>query len=223
MSPEDLKLYALSDASAPPMVRMVALERITLEGCTVLEDDGDLTLKKGSDPAVTGFILRGQMFACEPDLAAMLHCQGSALIERPPPEVPAPAAPTAPRVRPEDIEAEIAGEHYFTAAQGVDGACYRIHDPNDRTRLSLVTICVLELSNGCVVLGKSVVISPENFDAAKGREIARKNAIDQIWPLLGFRLLDRLAGTEAARIAELEAVCAEQDRRLAAINAARYL
>lgn len=136
-----------------------------------------------------------------------------------PEDQPAPA----PRVRPEDIEAEIAGEHYFTADQGVAGACYRIHNPNDRTRLSLVTICVLELRNRCVVLGKSVVISPENFDAAKGREIARKNAIDQIWPLLGFRLLDRLAGTEAARIAELEAVIAEQDRRLAAINAARYL
>jgi hypothetical protein len=134
-----------------------------------------------------------------------------------------PAAPTAPRVRPEDIEAEIAGEHYFTAAQGVDGARYRIHNPNESTRLSLVTICVLELRNRCVVIGKSAVISPENFDAAKGRDIARKNAIDQVWPLLGFRLLDRLAGTEAARIADLEAVIAEQDRRLSAITAARYL
>nr|MDI3514873.1 hypothetical protein [Rhodocyclaceae bacterium] len=49
------------------------------------------------------------------------------------------------------------------------------------------------------------------------------DAVSQVWPLLGFRLLDRLAGTEAARIAELEAVIAEQDRRLAQIHAARHL
>jgi hypothetical protein len=147
-----------------------------------------------------------------------------------------PAAPTAPRVTPADIEAEIVGEYYFTGENGVIGAIAASieagqNDPREPAqsrydaleRLSLLTFCVLRLRNGCLVVGKSAVISPENFDAAKGREVARKNAIDQVWQLLGFRLLDRLAGTEAARIADLEAVIAEQDRRLAAMTAARYL
>jgi hypothetical protein len=129
-----------------------------------------------------------------------------------------PAPAPAPRVRPEDIEAEIATERYFSAADAVQAVSLEEFD-----RLKLLTICVLILRNGCIVVGKSAVISPENFDAAIGRKVARADAVSQVWPLLGFRLLDRLAGTEAARIAELEAVIAEQDRRLAAITAARYL
>jgi hypothetical protein len=132
-------------------------------------------------------------------------------------QLQAKPAPDAPRVRPEDIEAEIASEHYFTGADAVPVTLAQFD------RLKLLTICVLILRNGCIVVGKSAVISPENFDAAIGRKVARNDAVSQVWPLLGFRLLDRLAGTEAARIAELEALVAEQDRRLAAINAARYL
>lgn len=148
-----------------------------------------------------------------------------------------PAAPTAPRVLPEDIEAEIEREYYFSGKDGLlgeltneGGGDFMTHPKRcinlqvaTEDRLDLLTFCVLRLRNGCLVVGKSAVISRENFDSAKGREVARKNAIDQVWQLLGFRLLDRLAGTAAARIAELEAVIAEQDRRLAEMTAARYL
>lgn len=100
---------------------------------------------------------------------------------------------TAPRVTPADIEAEIASEHYFTASQGKAGAEYVIHDANDKGPLSLLTFCVLVLRNGFTVTGESVCASPENFDAEIGRRIACQNAVNKIWPLLGFRLRDRLA------------------------------
>lgn len=101
---------------------------------------------------------------------------------------------TAPRVTPADIEAEIASEHYFTASQGKAGAEYVIHDANDKGPLSLLTFCVLVLRNGFTVTGESACASPENFDAEIGRKIALLNAVNKIWPLLGFRLRDKLAG-----------------------------
>ena len=110
---------------------------------------------------------------------------------------------TAPRVTPADIVAEIVGEHYFTAGQGRAGAlaCGEYHgrerpEPGDAdlTTLGLLTFCVLRLRNGFTVTGESACASPENFDAELGRKIARQNAVAKIWPLLGFRLRDKLAG-----------------------------
>ena len=104
---------------------------------------------------------------------------------------------TAARVTPADIEANIASEHYFTAEDGVVGEermspedyFYARIDP----QLSLLTLCVLVLKNGFTVTGESACASPENFDAEIGRKIARQNAVQKIWPLLGFRLRDKLA------------------------------
>ena len=110
----------------------------------------------------------------------------------------------APRVIPADIENEISAEFYFTAADGAKGAAAAAggsYDPpvsirHDDNRadlsLSLLTICVLILRNGFTVTGESACASPENFNAELGREIARKNAVDKLWPLLGFRLRDAL-------------------------------
>lgn len=103
-------------------------------------------------------------------------------------------ASIGPRVTPADVEAEIASEHYFTAAEGKSGAGYLIHNPNNRDPLSLLTFCVLILRNGFTVTGESACASPENFDADIGRRVARQNAINKVWPLLGFRLRDKLAG-----------------------------
>ncbi len=108
----------------------------------------------------------------------------------------------APRVTPADIEAEIDSESYFTAADGVRAASagkpganllpeYVTHDSSP---LSLLTFCVLVLRNGFTVTGESACASPENFNADIGRRIARENAINKVWPLLGFRLRDKLAG-----------------------------
>ena len=103
---------------------------------------------------------------------------------------------TAPRVTPADIEAEITSEHYFTAHDGVVGREGTGFGPKSvkPLALGLLTFCVLTLRNGFTVTGESACASPENFDAELGRKIARQNAVAKIWPLLGFRLRDKLTG-----------------------------
>ncbi len=92
---------------------------------------------------------------------------------------------TAPRVTPDAIEANIASEHYFTAADGAGAG-------PEHVALNLLTFCVLVLKNGFTVTGESACASPENYNAELGRKIARTKAIDKVWPLLGFRLRDKL-------------------------------
>ena len=101
---------------------------------------------------------------------------------------------TAARVTPADIEANIASESYFTAEQGAFAA----FDPPRGSdvvppELSLLTFCVLVLRNGFTVTGESACASPENFDAEIGRRIARENAVQKIWPLMGYELRSKLS------------------------------
>lgn len=107
---------------------------------------------------------------------------------------------TAPRITPADIEANISSEHYFTAADGAAGAhaevlggvvSIAIHDCPPA--LHLLTFCILVLRNGFTVTGESACASPENFDAVIGRKIARDNAINKVWPLMGYELKSKLA------------------------------
>ena len=108
---------------------------------------------------------------------------------------------TAAGVTPADIEANIASEHYFTARDGrrgalADGTYVGREKPQmddaDLASLDLLTFCVLVLRNGFTVTGESACASPENFDAEIGRNIARQNAVQKIWPLLGFALKEGL-------------------------------
>lgn len=82
---------------------------------------------------------------------------------------------TARRITPEMLDEEIAGEDYHV----FPGSC--------------LTVCALTLKNGFVVTGESACAMPENFDAEIGRRIARSNAREKLWPLMGFRLRDALA------------------------------
>lgn len=112
-------------------------------------------------------------------------------------------ASAAPRVTPADLEANIASEHYFTAADGQVGAVARstIEDAWDVAAdapLELLTFCVLVLRNGFTVTGESACVSRENFDAEIGRKVARENAISKMWPLLGYALKDKLHATDPA-------------------------
>lgn len=110
---------------------------------------------------------------------------------------------TAPRVSVADIEAAIADEVYFTAADGVigaaalDGHTIGPHPKAAIPSLGLLTFCVLVLQNGFTVTGESACASPENFDAELGRKIARQNAVAKCWPLLGYALRDKLAAASA--------------------------
>ena len=114
-------------------------------------------------------------------------------------DIKAKGADKAPRITPADIEANIASEHYFTAADGYRSSpCY---DPNGHAHeplpapapLELLTFCVLVLRNGFTVTGESACASPENFNAEIGRKVARENAVNKIWPLMGYELRSKLA------------------------------
>lgn len=100
----------------------------------------------------------------------------------------------AARVTPADIEANIASEHYFTAEQGVHAA-YETIDGAVPTvpALALLTFCVLVLRNGFTVTGESACASQENFDAEIGRRVARENAVQKIWPLMGYELRTKIS------------------------------
>jgi hypothetical protein len=148
----------------------------------------------------------------------------------------------APRITPADLQANIASEHYFTAADGVappvnkmvdrflgwklpedffpDAGVsfkapqhhggwptgtnlfhagqakemfeYAVGKPEIPQSLGLLTFCVLVLKNGFTVTGESACASPENFDAEIGKKIARQNAEQKIWPLMGYELKQRL-------------------------------
>ncbi|GAD55503.1 Gp49 family protein [Limimaricola cinnabarinus] len=82
---------------------------------------------------------------------------------------------TAKRITPEMLDAEIADEDYHV----FPGSC--------------LTVCALTLRNGFTVTGESACASPENFNADLGQKIARSNAREKLWPLMGFRLRDQLA------------------------------
>lgn len=84
------------------------------------------------------------------------------------------AGKTAPRITPADLDAVIAQEHYIV--------------PDGTT----MTICIMTLRNGFIVTGESAAASPENFDQAIGQKIARDNARNKLWPLLGYQLKDKL-------------------------------
>lgn len=101
---------------------------------------------------------------------------------------------TAARVTPADVEANIASAFYFTATDGVRGASEMGTTPAGRAKsLDYLTFCVLVLRNGFTVTGESACASPENFDAEVGRKIARANAVNKIWPLMGYELRTQLA------------------------------
>lgn len=80
----------------------------------------------------------------------------------------------APGVTLTDVQSAICAEDYVLM-------------PDSRT-----TICQLTLDNGFTVRGESSCDCLENFDFWNGRNVARRNAVDKVWQLLGFRLADKL-------------------------------
>lgn len=81
----------------------------------------------------------------------------------------------APRLTPALIDAAIVGEDYHVFPG------------------TTMTICALTLRNGFIVTGESAAASPENFDAAIGKRIARDNARNKIWALEGYLLREKLS------------------------------
>lgn len=105
---------------------------------------------------------------------------------------PAHPIPAGPSLTMGDIQAAIVDEAY----QVLTG--------------TLVTTCCLTLRNGAKVVGVNYgPVSPQNFSAKDGRKYARENAIEQIWPLEGYLLRQRLyeqeQDAEQMLVAEVEA------------------
>lgn len=90
----------------------------------------------------------------------------------------------APRVTPKDIDNAVIA-HQFHVFEG-----------------TMLTVCVVTLDNGFTITGESACASPANFNKEIGERIALENAKQKIWPLLGFRLKDRLR--DAADLAKEE-------------------
>lgn len=113
----------------------------------------------------------------------------------------------APRVSEADIQANIVSEHYFTAGEGLMASIQTTGTtpgwPTDDIstlipkELDLLTFCVLVLRNGFTVTGESSCASPENFNADIGKRIARANAEQKIWPLMGYALKGQLFKEQA--------------------------
>lgn len=82
---------------------------------------------------------------------------------------------SAPKVKPSDLQAAIVGETYTAL-------------PNGRT-----TVCQLTLKNGFTVEGQSACVSIENFNEELGNKIARENAVEALWQLMGFLLAEHVA------------------------------
>jgi hypothetical protein len=101
---------------------------------------------------------------------------------------------TAPRVALQDIHDSISCTVYTTGDQlfPEDRGTY-----SERLDASVLTICLVVLKNGFTVLGKSAPASRENFDPELGKKLAFDNAVQQLWPLMGFSLKDRLHASAA--------------------------
>lgn len=91
------------------------------------------------------------------------------------------AGKTAPRLTPADIDATIVREDYINAGEAT--GC---------EHLRVLTVCVITLRNGFTVTGESACASPQNYDEAIGRRIARDNARAKIWMLEGYLLKERM-------------------------------
>ena len=63
------------------------------------------------------------------------------------------------------------------------------------------TLCILTLENGYSVKGISACVDPAEFDMQLGREYALKDAMNQVWPLEGYLLAEKLYRERAIPVA----------------------
>lgn len=95
---------------------------------------------------------------------------------------------TAPRVSLRDIEAAIKHRYDINAFDAVEASIGGAVE-----ELELLSMCLLIMTNGFVVVGKSAPASPANFNQELGTKFAYEDAIRQLWPLMGFALRDKLS------------------------------
>jgi len=79
----------------------------------------------------------------------------------------------APRVTPQDIEMKIRKVEFMVLD-------------------NLTTICQITVENGFTTVGKSACVSAARWDKKIGEDVAYKDAFDQLWPLEGYLLKEKL-------------------------------
>lgn len=79
---------------------------------------------------------------------------------------------TAPRVTPAALDAMVKSTELIKI------------DPS-------ILLCVLTLHNGLTIVGKNLgSVCPENYDEDLAKQLAHRDARDQLWPLAGFMLAE---------------------------------
>lgn len=132
-------------------------------------------------------------------------------------QIQAVGANVAPRITPDDVEANISSEFYFTAADGIEGAriahgvylAVRHDDQRADIATGQVTFCMLILRNGAKLVGINYgAIDPAQHSVERGRQDARADAIRQVWLLMGYELRSKLAfgsvGGDLATLGKLD-------------------
>lgn len=94
----------------------------------------------------------------------------------------ASAVAKAPRITKEFIESQIKEKVYSTADALVPSAL--------KDHYAHLTLCIIRVNNGFMVVGESAPMSPENFDAELGQQLAYENAFRKLWPLYAFTFLE---------------------------------
>ncbi len=63
---------------------------------------------------------------------------------------------------------------------------------------STLTLCLLYMKNGYVVLGKSACVDASKFNTAIGEKYAYEDALNNLWPLEGYLMAERLMESKDA-------------------------
>ena len=96
-------------------------------------------------------------------------------------------------ITPADIEGYVESEHYFNAHDAVTfnagGPTVAAPEP-----LKLLTFCVIVLKNGFTLTGLSACADPRKYNEEIGQKVARADALNKAWPLMGYVLRSQLAG-----------------------------
>lgn len=86
----------------------------------------------------------------------------------------------APRITPADIKENIVATEYVT----------HVSQSGQIMRWAILTV-----RNGFAVVGApSVAVSAENDDEEIGKKIALENSMNELWPLMGYALKQKLSG-----------------------------
>lgn len=97
---------------------------------------------------------------------------------------------TAPRVTPSDLAANIVDVEYVT----------HVSKSGQVLRWAVITT-----RNGFAVTGRpSVAVSKQNDNEDIGRQVAYENARNELWPLMGYALKEKLAWRDGPMTGEQE-------------------